>query len=76
MAKANHCPVLPVHLDANHSVFVCGVSLLYKPVASALLVKEMFKKRKEKNKNMDITIGEVIPPRCFFTAFNQFVRAS
>jgi putative hemolysin len=62
MAKANHCPILPVYLDAQNSVFFYGVSMLYKPAASALLVKEMFKK---KNKNMDITIGEVILPDAF-----------
>jgi putative hemolysin len=62
MAKANHCPVLPVYLNAKNSAFFYGVSLLYKPAASALLVKEMFKK---KNKNMDITIGEVIPLDAF-----------
>jgi putative hemolysin len=62
MAKANHCPILPVYLDAKNSAFFYGVSLLYKPAASALLVKEMFKK---KNKNMDITIGEVIPLDAF-----------
>lgn len=62
MAKANHCPILPVYLDAKNSAFFYGVSLLYKPAASALLVKEMFKKR---NKNMDITIGEVIPLDAF-----------
>jgi putative hemolysin len=62
MAKINHCPILPVYLDAQNSAFFYGVSMLYKPAASALLVKEMFKK---KNKNMDITIGELIPPDAF-----------
>jgi putative hemolysin len=62
MAKVNHCPILPVYLNAKNSVFFYGVSMLYKPAASALLVKEMFKK---KNKNMDITIGEVISPDAF-----------
>ena len=62
MAKVNHCPILPVYLNAQNSAFFYGVSMLYKPAASALLVKEMFKK---KNKNMDITIGEVIPPDAF-----------
>jgi putative hemolysin len=62
MAKVNHCPILPVYLNAQNSAFFYGISMLYKPAASALLVKEMFKK---KNKNMDITIGEVIPPDAF-----------
>ena len=62
MAKVNRCPILPVYLNAQNSAFFYGVSMLYKPAASALLVKEMFKK---KNKNMDITIGEVIPPDAF-----------
>lgn len=63
IAKSNHCPILPVYLDAKNSAFFYGVSLLCKPAASALLVKEMFKK---KNQNMDISIGEVIP----FDAFS------
>ena len=62
MAKVNRCPILPVYLNAQNSAFFYGVSMLYKPAASALLVKEMFKK---KNKNMDITIGEVIPSDAF-----------
>jgi putative hemolysin len=62
MAKVNQCPILPMYLDAKNSAFFYGVSMVYKPAASALLVKEMFKK---KNKNMDITIGEVIPLEAF-----------
>lgn len=61
-AKANLCPILPVHLNAKNSALFYGVSMLYKPAASALLVREMFNK---KNQNIDITIGELIPLNAF-----------
>jgi len=57
-AKRAQCPILPICIDAKNSALFYGVSMLYKPAASALLVKEMFK---QKSKSMDIHIGELIP---------------
>lgn len=51
-------PVLPVHLNGRNSwQFYCA-SMLYKPLATLLLVKEMFKQRQ---KHLAIRIGEQIP---------------
>lgn len=57
-AKRAQCPILPICIDAKNSALFYGVSMLYKPAATALLVKEMFNK---KNKSMDVHIGELIP---------------
>lgn len=51
-------PVLPVHLQGRNSwQFYCA-SMLYKPLATLLLVKEMFRQRQ---KHLAIRIGEQIP---------------
>lgn len=62
LAKANQCPILPIHLDARNSAFFYGVSMVYKPAATAMLVREMFNK---KNKAMHIHIGDIIPYSSF-----------
>lgn len=64
IAKVNHCPILPIYLHAKNSAFFYGVSMIYKPAASALLVKEMFNK---KNHSMDITIGDLVPLKAFLS---------
>ena len=58
IAKRAQCPILPICIDAKNSALFYGVSMLYKPAATALLVKEMFNK---KSKSMDVHIGEIIP---------------
>lgn len=69
LAKSNQCPILPVHLEAKNSALFYGVSMVYKPASTALLVKEMFN---QKNKHIDIRIGEVIP----FSAFSTLALSS
>lgn len=58
MAKANQCPILPVYIDAKNSALFYGVSMLFKPAATALLVKEMFH---QKDKTIHFKVGETIP---------------
>ncbi|MDM7859730.1 lysophospholipid acyltransferase family protein [Alteromonas sp. ASW11-36] len=58
IAKASQAPILPVFIDAKNSPLFYGASMLYKPLATALLVKEMFK---QKRKHIPMRIGEVIP---------------
>lgn len=58
MAMAAQAPILPVFLDAKNSPVFYGVSMLYKPLATFLLVKELFNKR---NKHLPARIGELIP---------------
>ncbi|GIU44938.1 acyltransferase [Shewanella sairae] len=58
IAKACQAPLLPMFADARNSAAFYGASMIYKPLASLLLVKEMFKQAK---KTMPIRIGELIP---------------
>lgn len=57
-ARAAKAPVLPVFIDARNSAFFYGASMLYKPLSTMLLVKEMFKQR---DKHISMRIGELIP---------------
>ena len=47
IARQAKSPILPVYIDAKNSPLFYGVSMVYKPLATALLVKEMFKQRKK-----------------------------
>lgn len=58
IAKVAEAPILPVYIAAKNSSIFYGVSMLYKPLATALLVKEMFK---QKRNHLPIRIGEAIP---------------
>lgn len=51
-------PILPVYIDGRNSLWFYSASMLYKPLSSILLVKEMFK---QKQKTIGIRIGEQIP---------------
>lgn len=58
MAKAARAPILPVFINAKNSATFYGVSMLFKPLATTLLVQEMFK---HKNDVINFKIGELIP---------------
>jgi putative hemolysin len=62
MARNNQCPILPIYIDAKNSPLFYGVSMLFKPAATALLVKEMFH---QKDKSIHIKIGDLIPYSAF-----------
>ena len=64
IARQTKSPVLPVYIDAKNSPLFYGVSMIYKPLATVLLVKEMFKQRK---KHLPMRIGEVVP----YEAYSQ-----
>ena len=51
-------PILPIHIDGRNSLWFYSASMLYKPLSSILLVKEMFK---QKQKTIGMRIGEQIP---------------
>ncbi|GEA11844.1 lysophospholipid acyltransferase family protein [Alteromonas sp. KUL49] len=65
IARLAKAPILPVYIDAKNSPLFYGVSMVYKPLATALLVKEMFKQRK---KHLPMRIGELIPHGSYNTA--------
>jgi putative hemolysin len=62
MAKRANCPILPIHIKAKNSPLFYGTSMIYKPLASLLLVKEMFKQRQ---KFLEFEIGACIPPESY-----------
>ncbi|MEN3157268.1 lysophospholipid acyltransferase family protein [Alkalimonas sp. NCh-2] len=55
-------PVLPIHLQGRNSWQFYLASMLYKPLATMLLVREMFRQRQ---KQLQIRIGELIPFESF-----------
>jgi putative hemolysin len=57
IAERARAPVLPVHLEGRNSSFFYSVSMIYKPLATALLVTEMFKQRQ---RHLPVRIGELI----------------
>lgn len=58
MAKAAKAPVLPIYIEGKNSPSFYGASMLYKPLATLLLVREMFKQRQ---KHLPMRIGQLIP---------------
>lgn len=62
LARHTRSPVLPVFIDGKNSPLFYGVSMLYKPLATALLVKEMFRQRRT---HLPMRIGELIPHEAF-----------
>lgn len=62
MAKKANCPILPILVKAKNSPLFYGTSMIYKPLASLLLVKEMFKQRQ---KSLEFEIGACIPPESY-----------
>lgn len=62
LAKFTDTPILPIYIAAKNSPLFYSVSMLFKPMASALLVKEMFNQR---SSDINIRIGERIPVSAF-----------
>lgn len=58
MAKSACAPILPIFVDGKNSPLFYGISMIYKPLSTLLLIKEMFK---QKRKKLPIRIGEIIP---------------
>ncbi|MBS3964196.1 MAG: lysophospholipid acyltransferase family protein [Methylomonas sp.] len=44
LAFRAHCPILPVNIKAKNSALFYGLSTIYKPLGTLMLVKEMFNK--------------------------------
>ncbi|WP_428610200.1 GNAT family N-acyltransferase [Sedimenticola sp.] len=57
-AKRTASPIVPVYIDAKNSPLFYGVSMLSKPLAALLLVREMFRQRRN---TIGFHIGEAIP---------------
>ena len=57
-AKRTSSPIVPVYIDAKNSKLFYGLSMLSKPLAALLLVREMFRQRKN---TIGFCVGEAIP---------------
>lgn len=65
LARSNKAPILPVLIEGKNSSVFYGLSLIYRPLGTLLLVKEMFKQR---SKHLPVRIGEIIPYESFGAA--------
>lgn len=65
IARSAKAPILPIFIDGKNSPLFYGLSMIYKPLATMMLVKEMFKQRK---KHLPMRIGELIPYESFASA--------
>ena len=61
-ALAASAPILPIFVDASHSALFYGVSAIYKPLSSLLLVPEM---RKQTGKSVSLRVGDLIAHESF-----------
>ncbi|EHR41764.1 GNAT family N-acyltransferase [Alishewanella jeotgali] len=57
-ASQSKAPILPIYIGGRNSALFYSASMLYKPLATLLLVKEMFKQQR---KSITLRIGESIP---------------
>lgn len=58
MASSAKAPILPIFIDGKNSPFFYSASMIYKPLATMLLVKEMFK---HKRSHLPMRIGRLVP---------------
>lgn len=58
MARRANAPVLPIRIRAKNSLLFYSASMVYKPLGTALLAKEMFNK---KSATINFHVGETIP---------------
>lgn len=62
MALRAQAPILPIHVKAQNSAWFYGASMLYKPLATLMLVQEMFRQQRG---HIDFRIGELVPLKSF-----------
>lgn len=57
-ARKENAPLLPIRIHAKNSILFYGASMMYKPLGTALLAHEMFKKQ---NRSLHFSVGGLIP---------------
>ncbi len=62
LANKTKSPILPIHIKASNSALFYGASMLYKPLGTLLLIKEMFNKN---NQELKFTVGSPIAYQAF-----------
>lgn len=58
LAQATNSPIVPIHVSGKNSASFYLLSMMYKPLSTLFLVKEMFR---QQDKNMPVKVGELIP---------------
>lgn len=58
LAKKTQSPILPIYIDARNSILFYGLSTLYKPLGTLMLVQEMFNKQ---NQQITFHVGALVP---------------
>ena len=56
-ARKTNAPILPIHIGAKNSFLFYSASMVFKPLGTALLAREMFNKR---SRTIKFSIGETI----------------
>lgn len=64
LARRANAPILPIHIQAKNSLLFYSASMVYKPLGTALLAKEMFNK---KSATINFCVGEPIPGSALHT---------
>ncbi|MFD2179665.1 GNAT family N-acyltransferase [Veronia pacifica] len=72
IASKTQSPILPIHVDGRNSAMFYGASMVYKPLSTLLLVREMFAQEDNKIK---LTIGEAIPHSSYSKTSNLDIKA-
>ncbi len=62
IAHRAKAPILPILISGKNSYFFYGISSIYKPISTALLIQEMFKQR---NNQIRFQVGEIIPHKSY-----------
>lgn len=57
-ARKGKAPLLPIHIGAKNSLLFYSASMVFKPLGTALLAREMFNKR---SGTIKFRVGEIIP---------------
>ncbi|MBD1388867.1 lysophospholipid acyltransferase family protein [Neiella sp. HB171785] len=58
MATQTQAPIVPMFVSGRNSALFYSASMIYKPLSTVLLVKEMFRQR---DKSLTVKVGEPIP---------------
>ncbi|RLM02059.1 hypothetical protein BIY30_24490 [Gibbsiella quercinecans] len=72
MAAKVRAPIVPVHISGNNSALFYLSSLVYRPLSSLLLVREMFRQR---GFSLKLQIGARIPYARWHDGHTHAIRA-
>ncbi len=73
LAKKTGAPILPIYIDARNSALFYGLSTIYKPLGTLMLVKEMFNKN---DQTIDFHVGSLIPWKSIENSCSDFKQAT